>query len=112
MQFSKEPPPRKKRKYPNLITDDPAFIRMVKALRAGSLETGALIFGPEDIKKSKMRFPWRVAADHLRRMIWAEGLDYRITKYSTEGGWAVRVVRGKANNYYRTEEGEQHAKSA
>jgi len=67
---------------------------MVAGLRVGSIEQAALVFGPNDDKKLKIAHPWRVAADHLRRLIKDERLPYRLNKYQTEdGGRAVRVIR-------------------
>jgi hypothetical protein len=66
---------------------------MLKAMRQG-VPRAALEFGLEEA--GKLKGPWCVATDSLRRVIrdeGDEGLPYRATKYQTEGGWAVRVVR-------------------
>jgi hypothetical protein len=121
MKFSTAVPERKRKKIRNAVTDAPSFVRMVKALQAGSIDHAALIFEPEDAKKLKVTYPWRVAADHLRRLIWAEGLPYKVNKYQTaDGNRAVKVVRTTtSSNYYRTdkspeapEEGRPVVKSA
>jgi hypothetical protein len=93
MRFSKTPPPRKKKRYPNQVTDDPAFAELLKVMRHGGAQA-ALIFAPGEDKKLKIAHPWRVAADALRRLINSERLPYRVTKYATDdGGRAVRVIR-------------------
>lgn len=94
MKFSTHVPDRKRKKVRNPVTDDPAFARMLKAVREGSIEQAALVFGPDDAKTLKIAHPWRVAADHLRRIIKDEKLPYRVNKYQmADEGRAVRVVR-------------------
>ena len=106
MKFSKTPPPRKRKHYPNAVTDDPAFVQLLKAMQQGT-PRAALAFDLNEAEKLKIAHPWRVAADALRRIIKDENLPYVSTKYRTEsGGWAVQVVRAKP-----TEEGRA-AKSA
>ncbi len=110
MRFSRNPPRRKKKRYPNAVTDNPTFLQMLKAMRAG-VERAALSFELSEVKTLGIDHPWRVATDALRRIIRTEGLPYRVNKYQTDaGGWAVQVVR--EGEPFRTEEGRVAAKSA
>jgi hypothetical protein len=110
MKFSKEPPRRKRKHYPNPVTEHPAFIQLLKAMRKDTARA-SLTFASDDAKTLGVKFPWRVAADALRRIIRDEHLPYTSGKYRTEeGGWAVRVTR-TAEKRARTEEGPS-AKSA
>jgi hypothetical protein len=113
MRFSKNPPPRKRKHYRNAVTDNPAFVQLLKAMSQGTGQA-CLSFEPDDPKRLKVDHPWRVATDALRRIIRAEGLPYRASKYQTDsGGWAVQVVREseERSRAHRTEEGPA-AKSA
>jgi hypothetical protein len=93
MKFSKEPPRRKRKHYSNPVTDHPAFAQLLKAMRKDTARAG-LTFGPDDARALGVKFPWRVAADALRKVIRDERLPYFSSKYQTEdGGWAVQVVR-------------------
>jgi hypothetical protein len=110
MRFSRNPPQRKRKHYRNPVTDNPAFVQLLGVIRKGA-ERAALSFDLDDAKKLKVAHPWRVATDALRRIIRAEGLPYRASKYQTDsGGWAVQVVR-RAEKPAAMEEG-QAAKSA
>src|SRR6476646_10020638 len=93
MRFTKAPPPRKRKRYSNAVTDDPAFIQLLRAMHGGT-PRAALSFDLDDANKLKIAHPWRVAADALRRIIKDENLPYVSSKYRTDGGgWAVQVVR-------------------
>ena len=111
MKFSKTPPPRKRKHYKNAVTDDPAFVQLLKAMHGGT-PRAALSFDMDEAEKLKIAHPWRVAADALRRIIKDEKLPYVSTKYRTEsGGWAVQVVRKEDENPAAIEEGRR-SKSA
>jgi hypothetical protein len=93
MRFTKAPPPRKRKRYSNAVTDDPAFRQLVKAMH-GDTPRAALSFELDEAEKLKIAHPWRVAADALRKIIADENLPYVASKYQTDsGGWAVQVVR-------------------
>src|SRR5215471_12069388 len=111
MRFTKAPPPRKRKHYRNSVTDDPAFVQLLRAMRGG-VARAALSFDLNEAEKLKIAHPWRVAADALRKIIKDESLPYASTKYRTEsGGWAVQVVRKQDEEQAATEEGPA-AKSA
>lgn len=116
MQFSKELPAKKKKHYPNLVTDDPAFQQLLKVLDEGLSSRASVTLTPEDIQrfareKPPIKFPWRVAADTLRKRIEEKKLNYRAFKYQTgEGGWAVGIIqkietKAQRARKKRTEEG-------
>jgi hypothetical protein len=112
MRFTKAPPPRKRKHYSNVVTDDPAFRELLKAMHGGT-PRAALSFDLDDAEKLKIAHPWRAAADALRKIIKAETLPYVATKYRTDsGGWAVQVVRKEDERSAAMEEGGQAAKSA
>src|SRR4051812_27737962 len=93
MRFTKAPPPRKRKHYSNVVTDDPAFRQLVKVMH-GKTPRAALSFDLSEAKTLGMEHPWRVAADALRKIIAGENLPYVVSKYQTDsGGWAVQVVR-------------------
>jgi hypothetical protein len=105
MRFTKAPPPRKRKRYSNAVTDDPAFRQLLKAMHAGT-PRAALSFDLDEAEKLKIAHPWRVAADALRKIIKDENLPYVSTKYRTEsGGWAVQVVRKEGERPAAMEEG-------
>ncbi len=110
MKFSEKPPQRKRKRYPNPVTDDPAFVQLLKAMHRGT-PCAAVSFDLDEAEKLKIAHPWRVAADALRKIIKDENLPYVSTKYQTDsGGWAVQVLR-RAEKPATMEEGEA-AKSA
>lgn len=93
MKFTTNPPQRKKKVVRNLLIEDPSFVRLVAAMRAG-LETAGLVFEPSDAKRFRLGSPARVAADRIRRLIRAELLPYRVRKYLVDGSqWGLRVDR-------------------
>src|SRR4051812_12616551 len=93
MRFTKAPPPRKRKRYSNAVTDDPAFRQLLKAMHGGT-PRAALSFDLDEAEKFRLAHPWRVATDALRRVIKDENLPYFASKYQTDhGGWAVEVVR-------------------
>jgi hypothetical protein len=105
MRFTNAPPPRKRKRYRNAVTDDPAFVQLLRAMRGG-VARAALSFDLDEAEKLKIAHPWRVAADALRKIIKDEGLAYHSTKYRTEsGGWAVQVVRKEEERPAATEQG-------
>jgi hypothetical protein len=107
MRFLAGSVPRRKKKHrKNPVTDHPVFLQMLKAMTDGQARA-ALVFEPDEAKKLKIKNPWRVATDALRRTIKAEALPYRVNKYQTDaGGWAVQVIR-KTEQRVRTEEGAE-----
>jgi len=112
MRFTKAPPPRKRKHYSNVVTDDPAFRQLVNAMRQGT-PRAALAFDLDEAEKLKISHPWRVAADALRKIIKDEKLPYVSTKYRTDsGGWAVQIVRQERQDEPASTEEGPAAKSA
>ena len=61
MKFSKTPPPRKRKHYSNAVTDDPAFVQLLKAMHRGT-PRAALSFDLNEAEKLKIAHPWRVGS--------------------------------------------------
>lgn len=55
-----------------------------------------MFFGPQDIRDLGLKWPWRTAADRLRRLVRDVGkeAEYQVVKYETDtpGVWFVRVT--------------------
>jgi hypothetical protein len=111
-------PVRKKKQYLNAVTEDPAFLQLLKVLEDGSADRAALTLTPGDIQafgrlKPPIKYPVRVATDTLRKLIKAKSLGYRVFKYQTdEGGWAVVTQKLEAKQKKDTKERAKVAKSA
>jgi hypothetical protein len=105
MRFTKAPPPRKRKRYSNAVTDHPTFRQLVNAMHGG-VPRAALSFDLSEAKTLGVDHPWRVAADALRKIIADENLPYVASKYQTDsGGWAVQVVRQEDEKPAAMEEG-------
>ena len=116
MQFIKtgEVPKRKKKTVPTALDGQPEWERLKVTLLSGQIGPGkevALVFGPDDAKALGIQFPWRVAADQLRKLLDARGWRkaYAIRKYeaSDESSkkWVVSVRRTRSKSRHAAEEG-------
>jgi len=95
------PPPRRKGKpKPNVLDKHEAYVTIKNLIMQGKMtpyQQIGLFFGPDDCVSLGLKWPWRTAADRLRRLIRTLRLEseYRIAKYETDtpGVWFVRVTR-------------------
>lgn len=95
---SEIPSPKHKTKSTPLDDHEPylQLRHMILEGRLKPLQQVGIFFGPDDQKKLDMKWPWRTAADRLRKFVREIGAqaDYQIKKYETDtpGLWFVRVT--------------------
>lgn len=94
-----EMPSRKAKTKHNPLEDSEPYLALRRMILDGKLkplQQMGIFFGPEDQKTLGMKWPWRTAADRLRKMLRENHLesDYEILKYETDqkGVWFVRVT--------------------
>ena len=94
-----ELPGRKHKTKHNPLEDNEAYLALRRMILDNKLKPHqqvGLFFGPDDQKNLGMKFPWRTAADRLRKMLKEHNLesDYSVVKFETDqkGVWFVRVT--------------------
>lgn len=92
-------PKRKSKPKPNVLDTREEYLKVKAIVLGGKMkpfEEVGLYFDATDVKNLQLKFPWRAAAESLRRAIKDAGLssDYRVQKYetTTPGVWIVRVT--------------------
>jgi hypothetical protein len=93
-------PKRKGKPKPNVLDKHEDYVTIKNLIMQGKMlpyQQIGLFFGPDDCRMLGLKWPWRTAADRLRRLIRVLRLDgeYRVAKYETDtpGVWFVRVTR-------------------
>src|ERR1039458_5393522 len=88
-------PRRKHKNVANALDGHEDYQKLRAVILNGSLQRGQTAFitlGPVDAEQLQLKWPWRAAADGLRRLA-RQG--YELSKYETDapGVWCVRVRR-------------------
>lgn len=92
-------PKRKSKPKPNVLDRYDEFLKLKSFILSGKakpFESAGLYFDQADAHKLGLKFPWRAAAEALRRIIKDANLqsDYEVVKFETNqpGVWFVRVT--------------------
>lgn len=99
MSDSKPAPQRKRKNVVSALESYEEYLKLKHVVLSGrmkQMQSAIITLGPDDCKRLGYKWPWRTAADSLRRLVKSMGLerDYVIHKYEsdTPGVWCVMVT--------------------
>jgi hypothetical protein len=101
MKLHKDTPLKRKGKpKPNVLEEHDEYLTVTNMIRQNKMKPGQQVgisFGPDDMRLLEQKWPWRTAADRLKKLLKQLHLqaDYRVVKYETDmpGIWYVKVTR-------------------